>query len=667
MATKTSGWLCTHTAKITDSTDATVTITVTCYWKNNGWAYDIKHVSAWVYCNGTSKQVKTDGDVDSRGDNYKSVSCGSYAFTIPKTTAAQSISCYAKITSDSSYVSGTKSSTAANVSVPAKTSYAVKYNANGGTGAPSSQTKWYGTALTLSSTKPSRTGYYFQGWGTTATDTSVNYAAGASYTANAAITLYAIWKANTYTVKYDANGGSDAPASQTKTYGVNLTLSTTKPTRPNYNFLGWGTSKTSTTVSHVPGSIYTKNSEATLYAVWELAYIKPRITNDTISRCRTTNDGTEAVDDGTSAQISFDWATDKEVTSITIEWKLSSATEYTNSEPITASGTSGHVSKIIGSDDATNASALSTENTYNFRITVTDSESLTVTDSESSYALLSLPGMIFPIDVLAKGKGVSFGKPAELDGVADIGYETRFYGGIRHMVLEPETDLNEVITPNTYIGANVTSNAYVNCPFTNGTFTLTVDGAGEEGQVRQRIQFCSKNRPHDYERFYYQKKWGEWRESSYKSAITVGLTSNVTLGVLNTYTQIPFNTSISSQGLGLTLTDNCVKIGVGVHKINVSAMLRINTGTTSSASRHIRLRRLRNGTETSLAWNTMYLEKSTSTSSARCEMMCIPPIIVDVEEGDLLYIVFYTPDVGDVNRSGSSTNGYETYMTVESL
>ena len=163
------------------------------------------------------------------------------------------------------------------VSVPAWTSYTVKYNANGGTGAPANQTKWKDQGLTLSSTKPTRTGYTFQGWGTSTSDTSVDYAAGANYTANANITLYAIWKAITYTVKYNANGGTGAPANQTKTYGKTLTLSGTKPTRSSiddngtlttYTFKGWATSSTSTSVAYAAGASYTANAAVTLYAVW---------------------------------------------------------------------------------------------------------------------------------------------------------------------------------------------------------------------------------------------------------------------------------------------------------------------------------------------------------------------------------------------------------------
>ena len=149
--------------------------------------------------------------------------------------------------------------------------YTVSYNANGGSGAPASQTKYHGTALTLRSTVPTRSGYKFLGWSTSSTATSPTYTAGGSYTANANATLYAVWEKNPtqYTVSYSANGGSGAPASQTKSENVAITLSSTKPTRSGYTFLGWSTSSTATSPTYYPGSSYTTNASATLYAVWE--------------------------------------------------------------------------------------------------------------------------------------------------------------------------------------------------------------------------------------------------------------------------------------------------------------------------------------------------------------------------------------------------------------
>lgn len=153
--------------------------------------------------------------------------------------------------------------------VPALPTYTVNYNGNGGSGAPSSQTKTHGVNLTLSATKPTWPGHTFLGWGTSASDTSVDYSAGGTYSTNTSITLYAIWELNTYTVSFNANNGSGGPSSQTKTYGKDLTLSSTIPVRKGYKFLGWGTSSTDTTVDYDPGSIYKENASITLFAIWK--------------------------------------------------------------------------------------------------------------------------------------------------------------------------------------------------------------------------------------------------------------------------------------------------------------------------------------------------------------------------------------------------------------
>ena len=110
--------------------------------------------------------------------------------------------------------------------------YTVTYNANGGSGAPGSQKKTHGVNLTISSVKPTRTGYAFKGWSLTK-DGDVYYTSGSTCGKNENITIYAVWEANTYPVVYNANGGTGAPAKQTKTYGVTLKLSSTIPKRTN--------------------------------------------------------------------------------------------------------------------------------------------------------------------------------------------------------------------------------------------------------------------------------------------------------------------------------------------------------------------------------------------------------------------------------------------------
>ncbi len=74
--------------------------------------------------------------------------------------------------------------------------YAVRYNANGGSGAPGTQTKIYGTNLILSSTIPTREGYTFKSWNTNADGSGTAYSAGGTYSANTGVTLYAQWTLN---------------------------------------------------------------------------------------------------------------------------------------------------------------------------------------------------------------------------------------------------------------------------------------------------------------------------------------------------------------------------------------------------------------------------------------------------------------------------------------
>lgn len=314
-----------------------------------------------------------------------------------------------------------------NVSVPAWTSYTIKYNANGGSGAPGNQTKWKDQTLTLSSTKPTRTGYSFLGWSTSSSATSATYSAGGSYTANSAATLYAVWKANTYKVTYNANGGSGAPGTQTKVHDKTLALSAVKPTRTNYTFKGWATSASATTPAYAAGSSYKTNAAITLYAVWELTYKKPSISNVSVTRS----------EDGTTATVIFDWSTSAEVQSIDIEYE--SSAEGTLSSTVEGTDTSGSVEEVI--------TDLNPELAYTIRIIITDWTGGSWTVSRS------LPGLIFAMDVKAKAKGVSFGKAAELDGYADFGYKTRHRAAMEFennkciYGIAPDGTIKEVINP----------------------------------------------------------------------------------------------------------------------------------------------------------------------------------------------------------------------------
>lgn len=145
------------------------------------------------------------------------------------------------------------------------TTYTIIYNANGGQNAPSKQIKKYNENISLSTSIPTYSNHDFIGWNTASNGTGTSYASGATYSANADVTLYAQWKANNYTLYYDDNGGRGC-SSKTKTLtpGTKLGALCT-PTRSGYwYFNGW----------YYEGNRYTANttfngdSDITLVASW---------------------------------------------------------------------------------------------------------------------------------------------------------------------------------------------------------------------------------------------------------------------------------------------------------------------------------------------------------------------------------------------------------------
>lgn len=154
---------------------------------------------------------------------------------------------------------------------PTLPTYTVSYNANGGSGAPSSQSKKWGASLTISSVKPSRNGYNFKGWATSkarADAGTVDYASGATYNANAAASLYAVWQVGSYTITYNPNGAVESAFTQTKTYNVPITLATSGFTRANHTLLRWDTSANGGGTSYALGATYSTNAKLNLYAIW---------------------------------------------------------------------------------------------------------------------------------------------------------------------------------------------------------------------------------------------------------------------------------------------------------------------------------------------------------------------------------------------------------------
>ena len=144
------------------------------------------------------------------------------------------------------------------------------------TNMPGNQTKTFDEKLMISSTKPSRNGYIFNGWNTQKDGKGTAYASGAEYKHDQngnTVTLYAQWTAWKHTVHYNANGGdqNSVPTDQTKTFDQAIILSDKKPTRHGYNFVRWNTKADGTGTSYEVKGNYNHDQNGgtvTLYAIW---------------------------------------------------------------------------------------------------------------------------------------------------------------------------------------------------------------------------------------------------------------------------------------------------------------------------------------------------------------------------------------------------------------
>lgn len=156
---------------------------------------------------------------------------------------------------------------------PEKYSYSVSFDANGGSGSTPSTISKEGenssvTMGSMGSEVPTRDGYVFKGWSATKEYSSSNKIIQSSDTGSSttfkdycdktggsdsgkSLTLYAQWKQQTtYTVTYDANGGSgDIPAGLSKTVDdadANTVMGATEnkvPVKEGHVFKGWSATK----------------------------------------------------------------------------------------------------------------------------------------------------------------------------------------------------------------------------------------------------------------------------------------------------------------------------------------------------------------------------------------------------------------------------------------
>ena len=206
----------------------------------------------------------------------------------------------------------------------------------------------------------------------------------------------------THTVSFNLNGGTGTVASQTKYYGVDLTINSTVPKRDGCTFLGWSTTLSAPDagqVNYASGSTYRNDSDnATLYAVWEINYIPPSITYVTIQRCDSSG-GSD--DEGKYALVGFNWEvfTNKysanEVDTITVS-------VGGETETVVPTATTTDTESVLVGDGS-----FDTDTEYTVTISVTD----TVGEQTTTYTG-TLGTALFPIDISASGRAIGMFQPA---------------------------------------------------------------------------------------------------------------------------------------------------------------------------------------------------------------------------------------------------------------
>ena len=452
-----------------------------------------------------------------------------------------------------------------------------------------------------------------------------------------------------WTVSYNANGGTGAPSSQTKTIGVDLKLSTTKPTKKDYNFLGWGTSTESTTIEYEAGANYTNNAAITLYAIWELAYVPPRITDVHIDRCD--SNGVLA-DDGRYVKIEFKWASDYPFENYTVFYKKhNSDDDWTgiigdvySPEPIY----SGSVAKKFDE--------LFAEFEYDIKLSVTDTNGY-------SEIIRRLPPMSFIIDILKGGKGIAFGRPATLENTFEVDFDAKFdksivdkFGeeiqnglapNINTTTEDPNTTLKQLIVTNknTPTGQYM----YIETRFFD-TKSLTAN--------RSQTAYPYSVEGSSYHRFYYGGSWSPWNRITNASELG---TKSMTVMFPSGGTDISGANIINCTILSHDSSDGYLKqsgggiaIGEGVSSVLVSAsVFGWCQKIASTGYFWNRISRFRGTAETEICATITPLNASLYASTI------FSPILIQVQAGDVLKLKKMNTENIRIRGLGN------TYLTVQ--
>jgi uncharacterized repeat protein (TIGR02543 family) len=167
------------------------------------------------------------------------------------------------------YTAATTYGATAAISLHAKwtpNGYTLTFNAQGGTVSPASKPATFG-AMVGELPDPARGGYTFSGWYTSASG-GAKYTESTVYGIAADTVLHARWTANSYTLSFDAQGGTVSPTMHSVTYGAAVGNLPT-PVRSGYIFGGWYTQPEGGGTQYAVSTVHSSAAMfTTLYAKW---------------------------------------------------------------------------------------------------------------------------------------------------------------------------------------------------------------------------------------------------------------------------------------------------------------------------------------------------------------------------------------------------------------
>ena len=180
-------------------------------------------------------------------------------------------------------------------------SYAVTFNANGGTGETTTTVNYNENAIASAPTV-TKSQYIFAGWAETVTASSI-----ATWTVVGTKTLYSLWTPKIYSITYNAESGTALTAIETFTVGSSP-IQLQSATRAGYKFNGWFTDKTGGSLLGITGANFTPTDTATVHAQWtqaSLVGLSSPTSFGTIIATSGNDGGISATRSGTKAEIDY--------------------------------------------------------------------------------------------------------------------------------------------------------------------------------------------------------------------------------------------------------------------------------------------------------------------------------------------------------------------------